>query len=283
MKTTQFRILVVITFLLSDLQDISTKLFNWFDNSHMKANPGKCHLLLSTKSPEVVYIDGIQTTSSTAETLLRITIDLELTFENHLSAICNKLSRKINTLRRIANYIPLEKRRIVMKTFVESQFNYCPLIWMFHSRTINNKINRLHERALRIVYSDFKSTFEGLLRKDNSFSIHERNIQSLAIEIYKFLNGLSPSFLNNVFHKNISNSYDLRNHKELYSRNPKTVRYGTETVSYIAPKIWSKVPETIKMSSSLESFKTKIRKWKPECDCRLCTTYFCYAGFDNVI
>ena len=87
------------------------------------------------------------------------------------------------------------KRRIVMKTFIESQFNYCPLIWMFHSRTINNKINRLHERALRIVYSDFKSTFEGLLRKENFFSIHERNIQSLATEIYKFLNGLSsPSF-----------------------------------------------------------------------------------------
>ena len=73
--------------------------------------------------------------------------------------------------------------------------------------------------------------------KDNSFSIHERNIQSLAIEIYEFLNGLSPSILNNVFHKNISNSYDTQNHKELYSKNPKTVSYGTETVSYIAPKI----------------------------------------------
>ena len=172
-----------------------------------------------------------------------------------------------------------EKRRIVMKTFIESQFNYCPLIWMFHSQTINYKINRLHERALRIVYSDFILSFEGLLMKDNSFSIHERNIQRLAIEIYKFLNGLSPSFLNNVFHKNISNSYDLRNHKELYSRNPKTVRYGTEIVSYRAPKFWGKVPETIKMSSSLDSFKLKIRKWKPECDCRLCTTYLRHAGF----
>ena len=193
------------------------------------------------------------------------------------------MSRKINALGRIANSMSLEKRRIVMKTFIESQFNYCPLIWMFHSRTINNKINRLHERALRIVYSDFKSTFEGLLRKGKSFSIHEINIQSLAIEIYKSLNGLSPSFLNNVFHKNISNSYDLRNHKELYSRNPKTVRYGTETVSYIAPKICSKVPGTIKMSSSLESFKTKVCKWKPECDCRLCATYLHHVGFVNVI
>ena len=96
--------------------------------------------------------------------------------------------------------------------------------------------------------------------KDNSFPTHERNIQSLATEIYKFLDGLFPSFLNNVFQKNISNSYDLRNHKELCSRNPKAVRYGTETVSYMAPKILSKVPETIKMSLSLDSFKSKIRK-----------------------
>ena len=85
----------------------------------------------------------------------------------------------------------LEKRCIVMKTFIESQFNYCPLIWMFQSRTINNKINPLHERALRIVYFDFKSSFEGLLIKDNSFPIQERNIQRLAVEISKFLNGLS--------------------------------------------------------------------------------------------
>ena len=104
------------------------------------------------------------------------------------------MSRKINALGRIANYIPLEKHRIVMKTFIESQFNYCPLIRILHSRTINNKINLLHERALRVVYSDFRSSSEGPLMKDNSFSIHERNMQSLPIEIYKFLNGLSPIF-----------------------------------------------------------------------------------------
>ena len=65
----------------------------------------------------------------------------------------------------------------------------------------------------------------------NSFPVDERNIQSLAIEIYNFLNGLSPSILKNFFHKNISNSCNLRNNKELNSRNPKTVRYGIETVS----------------------------------------------------
>ena len=90
----------------------------------MKANPGKCHLILSTKSPEVVSIDGIQITSSTAETLLGITIDSELNFENQLSAICNKVSRRTNALGRIVNYMPRGKLHTVIKTFIEYQFNY---------------------------------------------------------------------------------------------------------------------------------------------------------------
>ena len=81
--------------IISELQDILAKVFNWFGNNHMKANPGKFHLLLSTDSPEVVSTDGIQIASSTAETLFGITIDSDLNFENHLSAICNKVSRKL--------------------------------------------------------------------------------------------------------------------------------------------------------------------------------------------
>ena len=87
-----------------------------------------------------------------------------------------------------------------MKALTGSQFNYCPLIWMFHSRTMNNKINRIHERALRLVYSDHVSSFDELLKKDRSFSIHHRDIQSLAIGLYKFFYSLSSSIMKNVFH-----------------------------------------------------------------------------------
>ena len=161
----------------------------------MKANPGKSNILLSNKKTEKVKINDVVLNSSVEEKLLGITLDSELKYEKHITDVCNKTSQKIHVLSRITSYMSLNKRRLLMKTFVESQFNYCPLIWMFHSRRLNNKINNVHEKALRIVYSDYKSTFQELLNKDASFSVHHRNIQTLATEVYKHIHGLLPAIM----------------------------------------------------------------------------------------
>ena len=86
-----------------------------------------------------------------------------------------------------------------MNAFFNFQFNYCPVIWMFHSRALNSKINRLHERCLRIVCNNKTSTFNELLEKDNSVSIHCRNIQALAIEMFKVAKEMSPLIMNEIF------------------------------------------------------------------------------------
>ena len=86
----------------------------------------------------------------------------------------------------------------MLKTFFESQFSYCPLLWMFCSRKLNHKINRLHERALRIAYADYTSSFEDLLIKDGTVTIHQRNLRVLAIEMYKISQGKSPEFMKNL-------------------------------------------------------------------------------------
>ena len=166
-----------------------------------------------------------------------------------------------------------------MKTFITSQFNYCPLVWMCHNRTINNKINRLHERALRLVYKNKNLTFQELLDKDNTVTIHHKNLQKLAIEMYKVKTKTSPVPMQELFTEKI-HQHDLRN-KSIWEReNVRTVKYGKETIKHLGPKTWFFVPNDIKEATSLIQFKNKIKKWKPnDCTCRLCKSYIFQLGF----
>ena len=154
---------------ISELKSISSKLFHWFQYNHLKANPGNYRLLLSSKTPTDVSIGDVSIKTSAKETLLGILIDSELSFDQHIFSICSKASKKLHALGRIATFMLFNKRRTQMKSFIETQLNYYPLMWMFHSRTMNNKINRIHERALRLVYSDHVSSFDELLKKADHF------------------------------------------------------------------------------------------------------------------
>ena len=178
---------------INTIETSSQVLFDWFSDNFMKANSDKSHLLMSGTETTHANVDGSMIKPNKKEILLGINLDSELKFEDHVNFICKKASQKLYALARIALFMDLKQRRHIMKAFVESQFGYCSLIWMFYSRGFDNKINRIHERALRITYKDKTSTFQELLEKDNSVSIHYRNIQKLAIEIYKSLHGFSPS------------------------------------------------------------------------------------------
>ena len=136
-----------------------------------------------------------------------------------------------------------------------AQFNYCTIIWMFHSRCLNNEINRLHERYLRVVYNDKISNFEKLLNKDNSVSIHHNSIHALAIEMYKVANDMSPDIMNGVFKLRNTPHYNLR-HTSHFSKGPiHSVYNGTESVSYLGPRIWEPLDKDF-----LDGFKKKNLK-----------------------
>ena len=143
-------------------------LFAWFNNNGLKANADKCHLLLSTKEKLKVNISNYAIMNSDEGKLLGVTIDNHLKFESHIKNLCSKASQKLYALSRVSLYMSLNQRRIIMQSFIMSQFGYCPLIRMNHNRSLNNNINRIYEKALRIGYRDKKSTFKELLEKDNS-------------------------------------------------------------------------------------------------------------------
>ena len=145
-----------------------------------------------------------------------------------------------------------------MNAFFSSQFRYCSLVWIFHNGKYNNKINLLHERMLRIVCKDYKSSFAELLSEDKSFTVHHKNVQKLAIEMYKVKNELCPKIMLDLF-KEVTHPCNIRNGLICGSYKIKTVCYGTETITYLGPKILSIIPEEIRESASLEIFRQKIK------------------------
>ena len=134
------------------------------------------------------------------------------------------------------------KRRILMKFhkisfFIISQFNYCPLIWIIHNRSLNNKVKYINERALRIVYDGYSYSFEDRPNKDKSVTIHQRNLQQLAIEIFKVKIGIAPIIMNEIFTFVENNTYNLRSGMHLSRVNVHSTQYSTESIANIGAKI----------------------------------------------
>ena len=268
------------TEVLENLTDITQKLFTWFASNQMKANPSKCHLLLSNGEDVNIQVANTTIENSKSQKLLGVVLDNKLRFDKHVKNICQKANRKLNVLSRLTNYMDLPKKRLLLNAFFKAQFNYCPIVWMFHSRSLNKEINRLHERCLRIIYNDKHSSFDELLEKDNSVSIHHNNIHSLAIEMYKVANGISPEIMKDVFKTRNNMHYNLRYDSTFVTDNIHCVYNGSESASYLGPKIWEQIPCEIKEINSLVGFKKKIRNWKPvNCPCRICKVFIPNLGF----
>ena len=165
-----------------------------------------------------------------------------------------------------------------MNSFIESQFSHCPLVWMFClSRKLNGRINRIHERGLRIVYQDYTSSFEELLVKDETVCIHHRNIQLVAIEMFKIKNNLCPEIMKYIF-KRVENP---KSTKTFLIPNVNSEYMGKLSLRWFGPVVWENMlPESFKSITALEKFQSEIKKWVPNnCECRLCKEYVPKVGF----
>ena len=170
-----------------------------------------------------------------------------LIFELNVKSLCKNVSQKLTAFARIVYSLKSDQRKLLRNAFIASQFSHAPVIWVFHNRKLNNYINRIHQRALRIVYQDHNPTFKELLAKEGSFKIHDRHLQRLFIEIFKVKMKLTPETMNEVFDI-IESPYPLRKELRFKSRSILTVRYGTETFAFVCSWIWSYMPGELKES-----------------------------------
>ena len=221
---------------IQKLENASKTLFQWVRDNQIKANLDKCHFLCSSNREVSFTIENQIIKNSKFENLLGIKLDSKLNFSSHIHDICQKAGQKLNAISRITPYMGFAKRRLIVNAFFYSQFNYCQLVWMCHNRT-NNKVNRLHERCLRLIYNDKKSSFEDLLQKDRSVSIHHRNLRTLAVELFEVFKGLSPVIFAEAFPVRQQSQYNMRNYSYFAMPPHKTANHGLESFSYIGAKL----------------------------------------------
>ena len=181
------------------------------------------------------------------EKVLGVTLDNKLNFATHLLNITKNTNKKFNALTRVQKYMTTDKKNI-FSSFIKSQFVYCPLIWMFCIKRSLRRINNIHEWCLCLIQQNYRSEFERLLENANEKSVHQKCIEFLLIEVYEYLNRLSPGIMNTFF-KFRQNTYNLRNFQIFESQNPGTKKFGLDSLAYRASQLWKNIPKEIQNSA----------------------------------
>ena len=215
--------------MISNLQLDDNIAIKWFNDNGMQANLEKFQFMMISRdgncSRSLILNDSTVIVSDDHVKVLGDVIGNKLNFSLHVSSICKKASRQLNALARISNYLDVSARRTIYDSFVASNFNYCPLVWHFCGTTNNNKIEKIQERCLRIIYKDYESPIERLLEMSNTTSLVISRLRIILLEVYQSINQLNPKCMNGLFEEK-STSYSLRYPVKVLQPKKRTTTYG---------------------------------------------------------
>ena len=240
---------------------------DWFAANGMQANPGKFQfMVVSTKHV------GSQTLSLGTDTVIKsddcvkvlgVRLDSRLSFSEHVSVSCGKAAKQLNALARVSKFLDFKSRKIIYNSFILSNFSYCPLVWHFCGKKNNNKIEKIQERSLRILYNDYHSSYEQLLEKADTTTMLTARLKAMTLEVYKCAGFLNAPCVGDMFHKKELH-YAMRNEMKLIQPQRRTTRYGLRSVSYVGAKLWNDLVNQFTDVSSLDlaAFKSFLNTWK---------------------
>ena len=257
---------------LKNLEHDMINVSKWFKVNSMKANPNKFQFMIlgkGTRQTITLNINNIKIRESQNVELLGLIIDNRRTFKDHINMLCQRANCKLHALRRIRKYLTLEKSKLLYNNFIKNQFNYASIIWMFCRKQDYFEVEKIHYKALKIVYNS-NECYEELLIRNNEVSIDQKQLRTLATEIYKSLTDVNPDFMKSYFPiKEIP--YSLRNGSVLKIPPTRSTYYGTNSIHFRACLLWNKLPKALKESQSLSEFKYKIKTiGKIDCSCKIC-------------
>ena len=270
-----------LAFTSSNLDEIKTVLTNetqtaieWFKLNMMEANPDKFQVMLlskkETNSSFHLDVNGSTLIGESNVKLLGITIDSQMKFVNHTNILCSKAARQLNAVCRLKTFLDTESRLSVVRSFVTSNFSYCPVIWHFSGAAANGKMERILRRALRIISLDSVLTHESLLTKYDLCPLKTYRERCFALEVFKIKNSLAPKYLEDLIKiRNVS--HNTRQKYSLSLPMVKTTNYGLHSFKYYSTKIWNSLPDLCKKQTDITLFKTSLAEWKGTvCKCSAC-------------
>ena len=263
-----------VTELYSVISTDSDIALTWFERNGMKANPDKFQFILSHRNITVtdpIMISGMSLCPENTVKLLGVTIDKLLTFDKHVENICKKASNQLNVLKRFSNILGQKQKLRIFQTFISSNFNYCPVVWHFCSKSKAQLAEKIQKRALRYVFNDYLCTYDKLLDKSKCETMCNIRLKKIAVYVYKCLHKITPPFLHDTFQIK-TNPYSMRSSISLTQPKVNTVAHGLQSFFYHGAKIWNQLPENIKIANNLVEFKKLLSKYdKPLCKCSYCS------------
>lgn len=256
------------------LKNECDNIVNWVKQNDMQANAQKFQVMLSINETDDDVFNLSQDVYLPCENhvkLLGVTLDQKLNFNEHISLLCVKASKQINVLSRFRRILDVQTKLLLYKSFIQCHFNYCPLVWHSCGITNTKRMERLQYRALRFVFSDFNSPYEVLLSKAKMPTLELSRMRSIANEVFKAINNISPPFICDMFaNSHPTHSYNLRNNN-LKNNHCRTTHFGLHSFKHISINIWNSLPSEIRTSSDFSTFNRFIRSWSgPTCKCSLC-------------
>lgn len=240
----------------------------------MQANPEKFQAIsVGVKSHTEIKsfdISGSTIPCDEQVKLLGVDIDYQLNFDAQVSAICQKAAKQLNVLQRLSKFLSVPTRLIIFKSFIRSNFNYCPIVWHFCSKANTDKLEKLQYRALRIVFNDFTSSYESLLNKVKLPTLHLNRLKTIAIETFKCLHNISPKYIQNLA-KFKTSVYNCRYDHILEVPTVRTTRYGQNSFRFEAARVWNSLPSDIRRVENFKEFGRLVGTWTgPKCKCSMC-------------
>ena len=228
----------------------------------MKPNPNKFQFMVLGKSTRqsIILNNNIKIRESSSVVLLGVTIDNQLTWKGHIN-IYRRANLKLHVLRRIRKYLTTVKAKLLYNAFINSQFKYASIIWMFCHKQDYLEIAKIQYKTWKIVYNSNQS-YEELLLRNNEVSIHQKQLHILATEVFKSLADINPDFMKSYFTIR-EKPYCLQNGIFLKTPRADSIHYGTNSVLFQACLVWNNLPLSVKQSqSSLIELKSKIKVFK---------------------